>query len=129
MQLSLRRRRIVSLWSAALTQICALASAVVCCAAGQAICAIASYECLSRLSSRAATGAMVLEALLSRFMLGAMIQVELRSTHDDDNLAARRVFSSCQGVASRVHRCECGLLGANLSFSLSELENPTRQPQ
>ena len=88
MQLSLRRRRIVALWSAVLTQLCALASAVVCWAAGQAICAIASYECLSRISSCAAIGAMVLEALLSRIVLGAMIQVELCSTQDDVNLAA-----------------------------------------
>ena len=76
----------VLLWSAALTQLCALASAVVCWAAGQAICAIASYECLSRLSSCAAIGAMALEAVLSTIVLVAMIQVELRSTHAHDQL-------------------------------------------
>ena len=51
---------------------------LLCYVLGQAICAIASYECLSRLSSCAAIGAMVLEALLSRIRLGAMIQVEVR---------------------------------------------------
>ena len=94
-------------------------------AAGQAICAIASYECLSRISSCAAMGAMVLEALLSRIRLGAMIQVELRSTHAHCQLGCDRVFSSCRDVACRVHRYKGGLLNAKLSLDLSNLENPT----